>query len=176
MSNPSFPDQKAVLPTDSDYCHICGALSSEKKLVVVKDVSRKNNKLNLRILLCIDCFHLKTFSELCASESEKIVEKQVETTELRQSRKKENRFRRFVYEKLQKAKDKRWEESDLINSGAEAVDISTTTAGRYLAKMCSSEGVLKREDDGENAFVGYNMKELLDLIEKLGYKSQEDLQ
>lgn len=177
LNNSDFSSHKITSESIPDMCKICGELASQKKLVVTNELPSKENNADspLRVMFCIDCFLLKTFSELCVRESEKIKEKQTETTELRQSRRKENRFRRFVYERLQNAKNKRWEESDLINSGAEAVDISTTTAGRYLNKMCSTVGVLKREGDGESVFVTYNMKGLLDLIKKITNDSLGDL-
>lgn len=175
MNNPDPTVQSSAVPPE--FCQICGMSSSEKKLVVFNDRNciKNTHDESPRMLLCIDCFLLKSLSILCVSESEKIIAKQTETTELRQNRKKENRFRLCVYEILQKSKDKRWEENDLISSGAEVTDISPTTARRHLDKMCSSKGVLRREFDGENNFVTYNMKGLLDMLNELQNENSEDV-
>ncbi len=72
------------------------------------------------------------------SESEDYV------SELQINRQKEARFRLMVFHMLQESEKFMWPESDLVNSCAEELDFSPTTARKYLAKLCSSRGILKR--------------------------------
>jgi len=67
------------------------------------------------------------------------------------------RFRLYVFEKLSESKNREWNERDLISAGAEVIGISTTTARRYLDKMCSSAGVLVRHDDGNNVYITFDL-------------------
>lgn len=61
--------------------------------------------------------------------------------ELEVNRKKEPLFRKFVYHELNERKQVPLNE--LINDGAEFVNISPITAKRYLDKMCSNRGCLE---------------------------------
>ncbi|GFN40184.1 MAG: hypothetical protein YK1309IOTA_1390003 [Marine Group I thaumarchaeote] len=72
------------------------------------------------------------------SESEDYV------SELQINRQKEARFRLMVFRMLRESEKLMWPESDLVNSCAEELDFSPTTARKYLAKLCSSRGILKR--------------------------------
>jgi hypothetical protein len=155
-----------VTNVNLEYCSICGVLSTQKKLVSSVTNTEYTNTKESRKLFCTDCFFLKVVSELCVREREKIIENQGFTTELQVNRRKESKFRLYVYDKLQETKNKRWEERDLVNSSAEVIGISTTTARRYLDKLCSSAGVLIRKDDGENIHVTYNIERLLPLFQE----------
>jgi len=155
------PDYDLIAKRDGEYCKLCGATSAEKKLVVTnKTVYVVDEDSDKKILLCINCLTKKRLYELCVSEREKVNEVASYVTELQVSRQKETRFRLYVFERLSESKNTKWEEHDLINSAAEVIGISTTTARRYLDKMCSSAGVLLRVDDGENTYISFNLKGL----------------
>lgn len=157
QDNFSDDSYQSIAKRDGEYCALCGATAAETKLVVSDkygDLAATPDK----ILLCMDCKNRKSLYELCASERTRIKKDTCFTTELQVNRQKENRFRLFVYEKLSERNNIQWQERDLINSGAEVLGISTTTARRYLDKMCSSAGVLLRQNDGEDSYVSFNTK------------------
>ena len=85
-------------------------------------------------------------SILIEKEKERVRESESEdyVNELQINRQKEARFRLMVFHMLQESEKLMWPESDLVNSCAEELDFSPTTARKYLAKLCSSRGVLKR--------------------------------
>ena len=85
-------------------------------------------------------------STLVEKEKERVRESESEdyVNELQINRQKETRFRLMVFQMLQESEKLMWPESDLVNSCAEELDFSPTTARKYLAKLCSSRGVLKR--------------------------------
>ena len=85
-------------------------------------------------------------STLVEKEKERVRESESEdyVNELQINRQKETRFRLMVFQMLQESEKFMWPESDLVNSCAEELDFSPTTARKYLAKLCSSRGVLKR--------------------------------
>ena len=85
-------------------------------------------------------------SILIEKEKERVRESESEdyVNELQINRQKETRFRLMVFQMLQESEKFMWPESDLVNSCAEELDFSPTTARKYLAKLCSSRGVLKR--------------------------------
>lgn len=85
-------------------------------------------------------------SILIEKEKERVRESESEdyVNELQINRQKETRFRLMVFQMLQESEKLMWPESDLVNSCAEELDFSPTTARKYLAKLCSSRGVLKR--------------------------------
>jgi len=143
---------------DGEYCKLCGATAAEKKLIVTnKTVYVVDEDSDKKILLCINCLTDRRLYELCVSEREKVNEVESYVTELQVSRQKETRFRLYVFERLSESKSKKWEEHDLINSAAEVIGISPTTARRYLDKMCSSAGVLLKVDDGDKTRVSFNL-------------------
>lgn len=80
----------------------------------------------------------------CAEERVRESESEDYVSELQINRQKETRFRLMVYRMLNESEKSIWPESDLVNSCAEELDFSPTTARKYLGKMCSSKGVLKR--------------------------------
>ncbi len=85
-------------------------------------------------------------SALIEKEKERVRESESEdyVNELQINRQKEARFRLMVFHMLQESEKRMWPESDLVNSCAEELDFSPTTARKYLAKLCSSRGVLNR--------------------------------
>ncbi len=85
-------------------------------------------------------------STLVEKEKERVRESESEdyVNELQINRQKEARFRLMVFRMLQESEKRMWPESDLVNSCAEELDFSPTTARKYLAKLCSSKGVLNR--------------------------------
>ena len=157
MTNNQNPDYDLVAKHDGEYCKLCGATSAEKKLFVTNRMASLEDS-NEKILLCKKCLIDKGLYELCVSEREKVNEVGSYVTELQVSRQKEIRFRLYVYERLSESRSKKWEEHDLINSAAEVIGISPTTARRYLDKMCSSAGVLVKIDDGEKTHISFNLK------------------
>ena len=159
MTDNQNPDYDLVAKRDGEFCKLCGATSTEKKLVVTnKTAYIVDEDSNKKILLCINCLTDKRLYELCVSERGKVSEVETHVTELQVSRQKETRFRLYVFERLSESKSAKWEEHDLINSAAEAIGISPTTARRYLDKMCSSAGVLVKIDDGEKTHISFNLK------------------
>ena len=92
-------------------------------------------------------FNRKKIENLLEDEKkERVRESESEdyVNELQINRQKEARFRLMVFQMLQESERRMWPESDLVNSCAEELDFSPTTARKYLAKLCSSRGVLKR--------------------------------
>ena len=85
-------------------------------------------------------------STLIEKAKERVRESESEDylSELQINRQKEARFRLMTFEMIAESEKLMWPESDLVNSCAEELDFSPTTARKYLAKLCSSRGVLKR--------------------------------
>ena len=85
-------------------------------------------------------------STLIEKEKERVRESESEDylSELQINRQKEARFRLMTFEMIAESEKLMWPESDLVNSCAEELDFSPTTARKYLAKLCSSRGILKR--------------------------------
>ena len=94
----------------------------------------ENTILNEKISVLIE----KARERVRESENEDYV------NELQINRQKETRFRLMVFRMISDSEKGMWPESDLVNSCAEELDFSPTTARKYLAKLCSSKGVLKR--------------------------------
>ena len=150
-------DYDLIAKRDGKFCKSCGAISSENKLIVDSGTSTATD-LAEKFLICIPCLARKRLYELCVSEREKVNETESYVTELQVSRQKETRFRLYVFERLSESKSTKWEEHDLVNSEAEVIGISPTTARRYLDKMCSSAGVLLKVDDGQKTHISFNLK------------------
>ena len=161
MTDNQNPDYNLVAKHDGEYCKLCGATSTEKQLIVICISNASDADPNKKILLCMNCLVHKRLYELCVSEREKLKANESYVTELQVSRRKQIPFRLYVFARLQESKEKCLPERDLINSGAEVVGISTTTARRYLDKMCSSAGVLERKYDGDEAYISFKMEGLL---------------
>ena len=111
-----------------------------KNITKRKDNGSRKNTENLILL------QNEKISTLCEKEKERVRESESEdyVSELQINRQKEARFRLMVFRMLQESEKLMWPESDLVNSCAEELDFSPTTARKYLAKLCSSRGVLKR--------------------------------
>lgn len=140
--------------TDNQFCQMCGISSKQRTLTEVSTDTIEDPK---KMLMCEICLSVHNLSLLCVSERKKTKEDERFVTELQVSRRKESRFRMNVYEKILESTNLEFEEQDLINSAAEEIGISPTTARRYLDKMCSSAGVLTRYDDGNNTFVRFEV-------------------
>ncbi|MGI0058101.1 MAG: hypothetical protein ACREAK_12110, partial [Nitrosarchaeum sp.] len=89
----------------------------------------------------------------CVNESESEDE-----TELQNSKKHEPLFRKYVHHQLHENGEKSIPEKDLINGAAEHIGNSPVTCQRYLNKMCSSEGVLRRWRYVKTVVVGYKQE------------------
>ncbi|KAG2478102.1 MAG: hypothetical protein NPMRTH1_760006 [Nitrosopumilales archaeon] len=111
-----------------------------KNITKRKDNGSKKDTENLILL------QNEKISTLCEKARERVRESESEdyVNELQINRQKEARFRLMVFQMLQESERRMWPESDLVNSCAEELDFSPTTARKYLAKLCSSKGVLKR--------------------------------
>jgi hypothetical protein len=148
-----------VAKRDGEYCRGCGVLSSERQLVLDhKDNNPKNNVNSNLQILCRQCNYFKNPRrpvDLCECESEA-----PDQSELEINRLKEPAFRKFVYHQLNEHGTT--PEKDLINSGAEVLKMSPVTCKRYLDKMCSSTGTLRRLKQVRTIVVCF--KKDLDLI------------
>jgi len=135
---------------DGEYCRCCGALPSERQLVVDhRDNNNSNNTPTNWQLLCRSCNYLKNPRpvDVCVSESE------AQATELQVNRTKEPQFKRML---AQLINEKEYhEEKDLINSIAERLDLSPVTVKRYLDKVCSSHGVYQRYKERSSVVIGF---------------------
>ncbi|MCH7647697.1 MAG: hypothetical protein IIA83_03730 [Thaumarchaeota archaeon] len=111
-----------------------------KNITKRKDNGSRKDTENLILL------QNEKISILVEKEKERVRESESEdyVNELQINRQKETRFRLMVFQMLQESEKLMWPESDLVNSCAEELDFSPTTARKYLAKLCSSRGVLKR--------------------------------
>lgn len=111
-----------------------------KNITKRKDNGSRKDTENLILL------QNEKISILVEKEKERVRESESEdyVNELQINRQKETRFRLMVFQMLQDSEKLMWPESDLVNSCAEELDFSPTTARKYLAKLCSSKGVLKR--------------------------------
>jgi len=111
-----------------------------KNITKRKDNGSRKDTENLILL------QNEKISILIEREKERVRESESEdyVNELQINRQKETRFRLMVFRMLQESEKLMWPESDLVNSCAEELDFSPTTARKYLAKLCSSRGILKR--------------------------------
>ncbi len=111
-----------------------------KNITKRKDNGSRKDTENLILL------QNEKISTLCEKAKERVRESESEdyVNELQINRQKEARFRLMVFHMLQESERRMWPESDLVNSCAEELDFSPTTARKYLAKLCSSRGILKR--------------------------------
>ena len=139
---------------DGEYCRMCGKLPWEGQLIVDhRDNNNSNNSRDNLQLLCRACNWLKNSKgplDKCVNESESEDE-----TELQNSKKNEPLFRKYVYHRLYENGEKSIPEKELVNGGAEHIGNSPVTCQRYLNKMCSPEGVLRRWRPVKTVVVGY---------------------
>jgi len=148
-----------VAKRDGEFCKGCQSLPTEKQLILDHiDNNNKNSEVNNLQLLCRACNYRKDPRrpvDVCECESEA-----PDQTELEVNRTREPQFRKFASHKINE--NRTVPEKDLIYSGAEHVGISPVTAKRYLDKMCSSTGILKRKQVGKTIVIDY--KDELPLI------------
>ena len=135
---------------DGEVCKVCHTPSTEKQLVIDH---RNNNNSDNRIenlqLLCRACNYCKNprkepVDNLCVSVCE---EERPLPPEMIENRRKEPRFRRWVFDKVLANRRIRYEEA--INAGAEYIQASSETVKRYLRKMTSSEGMYMIVNDSQ---------------------------
>lgn len=130
-----------IAKRDGEFCKNCQTPSSEKQLVLDhKNNDNSDNSLENLQLLCKSCNYLKNprkkpVDNLCVSVCE---EDRPMSPEMKENRRMEPRFRRWVFHKVFESGKIRYEDS--INAGAEFVGCSTETVKRYLKKMTSVEG------------------------------------
>jgi len=139
-----------LIRRDGPYCKCCGALASERPLVVDhKDNNNANNQEDNHQLMCRSCNYLKN-----PRRSERPVDKCVSeyenetVSELAVNREDEWQFRDYVYGRLEEQGE--ITEKDLLAAGAEVVGNSQVTCKRYLEKMCSSEGKCYRKKNRQH--------------------------
>ena len=106
----------------------------------MKNITKRKDTKNMILL------QNERISVLVERAKERVRESESEdyVSELQINRQKETRFRLMVFQMLRNSEKFMWPESDLVNSCAEELDFSPTTARKYLAKLCSSRGILKR--------------------------------
>ena len=159
MTLEEFPTNKRGKKKVDQFCQMCGASSNECGLVTTR--WKPPHRRTKTLVLCTPCLSIFQISKVCASERAKLKANESYVTELQVNRRKETPFRLYVFDRIQESKEKRLPERDLINSGAEAVGISTTTARRYLDKLCSSAGILVRKFYDDEVYISFNMEGLL---------------
>ena len=137
---------------DGEYCRGCTALPHEKSLVLDhRNNNPKDNKPENLQILCRRCNYTKNpRGPLDLRESESKFEAK---SELEISRAKEPLFKEYAHQRVDE--DKQVPQDDLINSGAELVEISPITAKRYLDKMCSSTGTLRKKRVGNTTVIEF---------------------
>lgn len=143
---------KLLIERDGKFCQFCGRTPNEMQLVIDhKDNDNSNNKPENHQLLCRRCNYIKNSRrpvDECVSENES-----GDQTEIQISRSKEPAFRNFVFHELNEHEEA--PEYDIICAGAEDIQISTVTAKRYLDKMCSSRGLLRRITNVHTTIIKY---------------------
>lgn len=142
--NRSYP---IIVKRDGEYCRCCGALPSERELVIDhRDNNNSNNELSNLQLLCKACNYLKNPRQpidSCVS-----VRRAPEVpSELEVNRTKEPLFKEYLTDRFEIAKSIPMRE--LVNSSAEVLGISPITTRRYLDKSCSNEGEYEMMLDGK---------------------------
>ncbi|MGI0022982.1 MAG: HNH endonuclease signature motif containing protein [Nitrososphaeraceae archaeon] len=125
------------------FCRICSVSDQEYQLVIDHiDNDNANNSSNNLQLLCRRCNYLKNPrrpDDLCVRD-----ERDLTRPIMRLKNDKEHEFREFVKEEINKKEIIPYR--DLLNAGAEYMDISPITSKRYLDKMCSSVGYLIKKN------------------------------
>ena len=131
------------------YCRGCQALESERELVIDhRDNNNFNNHSNNWQLLCRSCNYIKNPRlverplDVCGGGCDSLDRE----TEITINREKEPKFRKYV--ELRVGEEKQVPQQDLINGGAEYCGCSIKTTARWLAKMTSSQGELRKKKVG----------------------------
>lgn len=127
-----------LIDRDGNHCNFCSVSEIERQLVIDhRDNDNSNNDMTNLQLLCRRCNYVKNSRgpvDTCERPKE---------TEIQINRRQEPKFRKYVYGVLNERGNVKPKE--LIDSGAELCEISTTTVKRYLDKMCSKEGLCKNK-------------------------------
>lgn len=154
MSRMNSRTRKKLYPIiakrDGEICRVCHILATEKQLVLDHmNNDNSDNSLNNLQLLCKSCNYLKNprkqpVDNLCVRVCE---EERPLTPEMVENRRKEPRFRRWLFGKILKDGKIRYEEA--VDAGAEYIQASTETVKRYLRKMTSSEGMYAIQNDAQ---------------------------
>ena len=131
------------------YCRGCQALESERELVIDhRDNNNFNNHSNNWQLLCRSCNYIKNPRlverplDVCGGGCDSLDRE----TEITINREKEPKFLEYV--EFRVGEEKKVPQQDLINSGAEYCGCSIKTTARWLAKMTSSQGELRKKKVG----------------------------
>ena len=151
MSNMNSRMRKTAYPYLKNmfgaYCRGCQALESERELVIDHiDNNNSNDNPNNWQFLCRSCNYIKNPRlkerkeplDVCVGVSRPFDI----PSEIKINREREPLFRKYVEEEV-KANGQMLER-ELINSGAEKLELSIRTTPRYLTKMCSALGILQR--------------------------------
>ncbi len=140
-----------------EFCMMCLASHTERELVIdhIDNDNSNNNPNNLQFL-CRSCNYKKNprFAErepLDLCEGVRGSDSGTIPTEITINRVKEPAFREYV-DDIMRNNDEMLA-SNLIDSGAEKVGISVTTASRYLKKLCSSEGKFEKIRKGIQYYI-----------------------
>jgi hypothetical protein len=151
---------KIVSNRDGEFCRGCQALPWEKSLILEhRNNNPKDNRPENLQIMCRACNYVKNPRGGPLDQSENVSE-YVNKSELEVSRTKEPLFRRFVCQRLNE--ERQVTQNDIINSGAEHVEISPVTAKRYLDKMCSVTGLLQRKIVVTTVVIEYKPQILLE--------------
>jgi len=141
-----------LVKRDGEYCRCCQKLVNEASLVIDhKDNDNSNNSISNLQILCRTCNYQKNPRKPIDSESE--VVNVNASAELQLNRTKEPKFRQFVFHMINEQGE--ISRQELIASGAEELGISIITAGRYLAKLCSSRGILEQVNRSHGVCIRY---------------------
>lgn len=136
-----------------EFCMMCLATSQERELVIdhIDNNNGNNDPSNIQFL-CRSCNYKKN-PRLAEREPVALCERVSSESprEITINRVKEPLFREYVYDRMNKEDEILL--SELIDSGAEKVGISTTTASRYLRKLCSSEGNFEKIRKGIQNYI-----------------------
>ena len=131
-----------IADIEGEYCHLCGALSTERQLVIHhKDNNNSNNDISNLTLLCRTC-NYNTHPRMAERPVALCESSNAYPTALSVNRMKERGCRKYILEKMINNNSANYKR--LIVSSAEFMNISPVTTKRYLDKMCSDEGILKR--------------------------------
>ena len=167
MCNMNSRDQKKwfkfLTKRDGSYCQMCN-ISKRKRKLVIDHMDNNNNHTypdNLQ-LLCYSCNYKKNprlserepFDNVCESVSNNHNNNHhlsTIPTEIMINKAKEPKF--IIYTKETIDEHGKWEEKDLINSGAQVVGVSQVTAKRYLNKLCSTAGIYMRTTIDTQTFI-----------------------
>ena len=141
---------------DGEYCRLCGKLPDEGTLYLNrKEHDNPRNIIKNFQFLCKSCIafrkKIECRDDLCVNNSDE--------TAIKINREKQPMFRKAIYQML--AEEGHVDYHDIINSAAEALQLSPVTTKRYIDTMTSSLGRLKK---------GWKWGELL-----VKFKSKEEM-